>query len=73
MDALSDFVTSVTALPLSDEIAEKSIWVHKQQKIKLPDAIIAATALVHNLVIISRNTKDFKDIEGLEVKNPHKK
>jgi len=71
MDALSNFVTSVTVLPLSDEIAEKSIWVRKQKKIRLPDAIIAATALVHSLGIISRNTKDFKDIEGLKVKNPH--
>jgi len=31
-------------------------------KIKLPDVIIAATALTHNLILLTRNIKDFKDI-----------
>jgi toxin FitB len=35
------------------------------------NAIIAATALVHNFVLISRNTKDFENIAGLECINPH--
>jgi predicted nucleic acid-binding protein len=39
--------------------------------IKLPDAIIAATALVYELTIITRNTKDFEKIEGLNVINPY--
>ena len=38
--------------------------------IKLPDAIIAATALVYDLTLISRNVSDFKNIEGLKVLNP---
>ncbi len=38
--------------------------------IKLPDAIIAATALVHGLTLITRNTKDFNRIEQLDVVNP---
>lgn len=41
--------------------------MRRKYKTKLPDAIIAATALVHNLTIISRNTADFKNIEGLKV------
>jgi predicted nucleic acid-binding protein len=40
------------------------------KKTKLPDAIIAATALVNDLTIITRNIKDFDKIEGLEVLNP---
>jgi len=44
----------------------------KSKKIKLPDAIIAATAIVNNLVIITRNEKDFKNIENLEYLNPYK-
>jgi len=73
MEALTDFAASVTVLSLSEVVADKSIWVRKQKKIKLPDAVIAATALVHNLTIISRNTKDFSDIPGLEVVNPYDK
>jgi hypothetical protein len=47
------------------------IALRKLIKIKLPDAIIAATALVHNLTLLSRNTHDFKNVPGLTVLNPH--
>ena len=33
--------------------------------------MLAATALVHNLIVISRNVSDFKNITGLEVIDPH--
>jgi predicted nucleic acid-binding protein len=36
----------------------------------LPDAIIAATALVYDLTLISRNVIDFKGIQGLKVIDP---
>lgn len=45
--------------------------LRKQKKIKLPDAIIAATVLVHGFTIIARNTKDFQHIAGLNYVNPH--
>jgi len=40
-------------------------------RIKLPDAIIAATALVHNLPLLTRNVADFQAITTLVVLNPH--
>ncbi len=40
-------------------------------KIKLPDAIIAATALVYDLFLISRNTGDFKNINYLKLIDPY--
>jgi predicted nucleic acid-binding protein len=36
----------------------------------LGDAIIAATALVHGLTLVTRNVDDFKHIAGLELENP---
>ena len=38
---------------------------------KLPDAIIAATAINHNLILITRNVADFKKITRLKVLNPY--
>ena len=35
--------------------------------IKLPDALIAATALVTGTPLVTRNLKDFKNVSGLEV------
>jgi len=56
---------------LDDAITLKTIDLRKSKKIKLGDAIIAATALVHNLILISRNTADFINIEGLDIIDPH--
>ncbi len=71
MKVLSDFIGTSTVLLLTEDVVLKTIELRKQTKIKLPDAVIAATALVHRLTLVSRNTGDFKNIPGLTVINPH--
>ena len=70
-EVMETFINGSTVLPIDDNIVDKTIEIRKRKKMKLPDAIIAATALIHNLVIISRNTSDFKSIAGLSVIDPH--
>ncbi len=67
---LVDFVNDATVIDLTDDIVERTITVRKKHKIKLPDAIIAATALVYKLTIISNNNRDFSNIKGLKTINP---
>lgn len=55
---------------IDNKIIEKTIAIRKIYKIKLPDAIIAATCLVNGLDILTLNTKDFKTIAGLKVIGP---
>lgn len=43
---------------------------HLGQTISTEDAQIAAVALCHGLPLATRNTKDFRDIDGLAVINP---
>ncbi len=64
-------IDASTVISLTDTIVDKTIALKKVKKIKLPDAIIAATAMVHKLTIISRNTVDFKNIEGLNCLDPY--
>ena len=45
---------------LTNDIIETVIRLRKTNKIKLPDAIILATAIENNLKLITRNTKDFE-------------
>nr|MBK9652961.1 type II toxin-antitoxin system VapC family toxin [Bacteroidota bacterium] len=68
---LVNFMNDATVLDLTDNIVDQSIDVRKKHKTKLPDAIIAATAVVFNLVLISRNISDFKNIDGLQVIDPY--
>jgi len=56
---------------LTKEVADICIDLRKKYKTKLPDAIIAATALVSKATLITRNTSDFKNIRGLNVLDPH--
>lgn len=64
------FVEESTLLPLSDVVVDKAIEIRKSQKIKLGDAIIAATALANGLTLLTRNESDFKNIPDLKLVNP---
>jgi len=64
---LTSFMNDATILHLTDNIVDATIEIRKKHKTKLPDAIIAATALVYEQVLISRNISDFKNIGGLQV------
>ncbi len=46
-------------LPVSEAIAERTVQLRRQRRLKLPDAIIWATALEIGCVLVTRNTKDF--------------
>lgn len=69
-DHLKDFMGLANMYGISSEIIEKTIELRKQFTIKLPDAIIASTALIHNFVLITRNTHDFKKIPDIAIVNP---
>jgi predicted nucleic acid-binding protein len=53
------FLATFRSLPLTPEIAELSVIVRRQRKMKLPDAIIKATAEITGRLMITRNTRDF--------------
>ncbi len=57
-------------LPLDKPVAEKAVEMRRQSSIKLADAVIAATALVHSLKLATRNKEDFQSIETLDIYDP---
>jgi predicted nucleic acid-binding protein len=64
------FVSASIVYELNEAVVNVTIAIRKTHKIKLPDAIIGATAIVYNLTLITRNTSDFKNIDGIKVVNP---
>jgi len=57
-------------IPLNDDIVKTTIEIRKKNKIKTPDAIIAATAIVLGYTLITRNTNDFKKLDSLKIIDP---
>jgi predicted nucleic acid-binding protein len=64
------FTDAAHVFALDEPVIAKTIELRKKYRIKLPDAIIAATAIVHELTLITRNTPDFKSINGLKLLSP---
>lgn len=52
------------------QIFLSTIQLKRQYKIKLPNAIIAATSLNKDAVLVTRNVSDFQGIAGLKIENP---
>lgn len=70
LEVLQNFIGDAVVIELEQPIKYKTADIRKKHKIKLPDAIIAATSIVYDLTLVSRNISDFKTIEGLQLINP---
>jgi len=64
-----EFVKDSNVLGLTSAIVSRCVMIRRNQKIKIPDAIIAATAVIHNLTLITSD-RDFDNILGLKIFNP---
>jgi predicted nucleic acid-binding protein len=65
------FIALATVIAIDKNMIDCCITLRKSKRINLPDAIIAATAMTQNLIIVSRNIKDFAAIEGLNIIDPY--
>jgi len=52
-------------LPVDTEVAKRCAALHVPDPRSDRDALIAATALVHHMTVVTRNTADFKDTGAL--------
>ncbi|MBA2374411.1 MAG: PIN domain-containing protein [Chloroflexi bacterium] len=44
--------------------------IRRGSSLRLPDALIAATALQHRLTLVTRNVRDFNGVKGLKLRSP---
>jgi len=58
-DDVRGVLSEFRLISLSGAIAEQAVIERRQRRIKLPDAITIATAVVERGVLVTRNTKDF--------------
>ena len=70
MQPLEDLFSNGSALQINDDVVTEVINIRKSLKIKLPDAMIAGTAIVNNLELVTDNTTDFSRVPGLRIVKP---
>jgi len=55
-------------IELDRAVAERAVTLHRQHRVKLPDAIVWASARVHAMLLVTRDTRDFpEDDPGVRV------
>ncbi len=64
------FANLTTLINIQSDIINQAIQLRKVRKMSLGDSIIASTALLYQLPILTRNEKDFAWIDELTVINP---
>jgi predicted nucleic acid-binding protein len=58
--AIRGFLATFEVLELSAEIAQEAISLRKELRLKIPDAIVYATARTQGCILVSRNSKELK-------------
>jgi predicted nucleic acid-binding protein len=65
---LRAWLNTFRVIAIDESIAARAVEIRKAHRIKLPDAIVWASAQAHSLLLVSRNTKDFSaDLPGVRV------
>lgn len=69
-DILS-WLMHLTKIPVENPLCIVAGDIARRYNVEIPDAIIAATAIQNNAILLTKNTKDFKNIKELKTKNPY--
>lgn len=69
-DRVRRLLAPMRQLDIDRSIAERAGRLRRSAQIAIPDALIAATALEHDLPLLTRNPRHFSRVPGLEIINP---
>jgi predicted nucleic acid-binding protein len=58
-EAVESWLETFPRLPIKDAVAHETVRLRQQHGLKVPDAIILATARCADLTLATRNTRDF--------------
>ena len=62
------FLSGFTRVPIDDDVSELAVAIRREHRLRLPDAVIWASARHVGRVLVTRNTKDFPaDDPGVRV------
>ena len=70
-EATKVFLSGFRIIPLDDIVAGEAVELRRQHRMKLPDAIVWASARVEHRLLITRNEKDFP-VSDPGVRSPYR-
>lgn len=69
-DVIDLFLREFRVIEINRQVARRAIEIRRRTKVRLPDAIIWATAQLESAPLITRNTKDFPD-QDASIRHPY--
>ena len=69
-DAFRRFFAAARVLPIDQPVLDQAVGLRRQRRMSLGDSLVAATALVHRLTLVTHNTADFHWVPGLVLLDP---
>lgn len=69
-EGVREMLAPLRELAVDGAIAERAGRIRRDTRIRAPDALIAATAILHRLTLVTRNRRDFERVPGLRVRAP---
>jgi len=64
---IEELLATISIIPLDSHVARLAALIRRDYRVKVPDSIIAATAMFTGSTLLSRNTRDFRKIANLAV------
>lgn len=64
------FLRTLNSVSLTEAVLDIAAEIRSSDRLRLADALIAACALTHRCILVTRNEDDFKRVNGLNVLNP---
>jgi predicted nucleic acid-binding protein len=68
-DLVSQLLAPFREFGIDRSVAERAGRIAREARVRLPDALIAATALEHGLRVVTRNRRDFERVRGLRLQS----
>jgi hypothetical protein len=67
-DLVSTLLSPFREIAVDRAIAERAGRVRRESGVRMPDALIAATAIEHGLALATRNRSHFENVRGLRLR-----